>query len=202
MRVTDKQTDVACRDEDRVHARTLELGHIVRARDGELRDHELPSRHVGEQLQEAIEVVLIVVRLLGRQEEDLGVDGVEHELEIVFVSHLQHAFDAERVDLIDELGEPLSRMVYIDDNCVCVTGLGGPPDPDEGQPGRAADAVGHDSYDEPLRPLAGGERRALGIPNLDEDGDAVTFGDRLAQPAEARHFGGCYSSRLALVASS
>ena len=49
--------------------------------------------------------------LLGAEEEDLGVEVLEHELEIVLVTHLDHALETERHRLLRELQELLGLVV-------------------------------------------------------------------------------------------
>src|SRR6187401_2278036 len=93
-RVTDERLHVAAGDDDRVDPGAFELEHVRAARSRELRDRELAGRDVGQQLEQALEVVLVVVCLLGGEQEDLGIDMLEHLFELVLVTHPDDALEA------------------------------------------------------------------------------------------------------------
>ena len=52
----------------------LEREHLVARRDVDLRDRELPGRHVGQQLEHRVERIGVVVGADRREQEDLGVE--------------------------------------------------------------------------------------------------------------------------------
>src|SRR5256885_1424974 len=92
---TDEGSDVAGGDEDRVDARPLERDDLVPGRRAHLGDRELPGRHVGKQLEHAVERVLVVLGLTRREEEDLRVDALEDDFELLLVADVDHALEAE-----------------------------------------------------------------------------------------------------------
>ena len=61
----------------------------------QLRDRELPGRHVREQLEHAVERLLVVLGLPWREQEDLRVDALEDELELLLVADVDHALEPE-----------------------------------------------------------------------------------------------------------
>src|SRR5262245_50251151 len=77
-----------------VHPGALELGHIVAATDCELRDRELSCRHVFEEVERALQRPLVAA-LASRQQEDLGVEPLEGRLELLLVTSLEGALEAQ-----------------------------------------------------------------------------------------------------------
>ena len=86
-RVTDERPHVAAGDDHRIDAGTLELEHIVAGRSCKLGDDELSDRNVREQLEQALQVILAIVSVLGGEKQDLGVDQLQHGFELVLISH-------------------------------------------------------------------------------------------------------------------
>ena len=85
--------DLLGADEHGVHSRPLEGEHLVAGRDFDLGDRELPGRYVGEQLEHGVERVDVLVDVVGVQEEDLGVEPFERQLELLFVAHVDDSFE-------------------------------------------------------------------------------------------------------------
>src|SRR4051812_14902852 len=76
-----------------VHSGALELRDLVAAADRQLRDRELPGRHVLKQVERALERILVAVG--AREQEDLGIEPLERGLELFLVAHLDRALEAE-----------------------------------------------------------------------------------------------------------
>src|SRR2546421_3915952 len=89
-RVTDELGDASRSDDDRIDSRPLELVDLLASRHGHVGHRELPGRHVGEQLERAGEQALVVVVVVvpAGEEEDLGIEPLEGELELFFVPYL------------------------------------------------------------------------------------------------------------------
>src|SRR5262245_7726403 len=77
-----------------VHPGALELGHVVAAADGELRDRELSCRHVLEEVERALQGVLVLLVTCCEQ-KDLRVEPLQHLLELFLVANLHRALQAE-----------------------------------------------------------------------------------------------------------
>ena len=74
---TDEVGDRRAADEDGVDAGPLEREHVVAGRRREVGDRELAGRDVGQQVEDAVEIVLVVLGVARREQENLGVDPIE-----------------------------------------------------------------------------------------------------------------------------
>src|SRR4051812_30835119 len=108
-RLTREPGYVAGADDHGVDARALELRHLLGVRDRGARDRELPRGDVEQQAEHVLEGPLVVPR--GREQEDLGVDAVERELELVLVVHLDDAVEPEVERLRVQVLEPAVVVV-------------------------------------------------------------------------------------------
>src|SRR3954471_9605758 len=68
---TDEVGDLRVGDEDGVDAGALESSHVVCAGVLEICDRELAGGDVGQKVEDPLEVVLVVLGVAGRQQEDL-----------------------------------------------------------------------------------------------------------------------------------
>ena len=82
-------------DQDGVDADLLELVELLAGRDAGLGDDHLARRHVGEQLEGALEVDAEVAQVAVVDAEQLGVD-VERDLELLLVVDLDEHVEVER----------------------------------------------------------------------------------------------------------
>src|SRR5262245_26550967 len=105
---TNQACEVVRGDDHGVHSRALELGDLVGGRDREVGDRELAGGDVREQVEHALERVIGVTGLPGREQEDLRVEPFERELQLVRVAHFDDALEAEVMGLapaaLDVLG--------------------------------------------------------------------------------------------------
>ena len=183
--VADQRLDVAG-DEHGVDACALELHDVLSRGVGELRDRELAGGDVRQELEQAVERCLLVVRPLRGQEEDLRVDVLERSRELVVVSHPHDNLDAELVAALHVTGQGVVSISGREDDGVGRTGrrvLGERPVRQKREVCLGAER--NRTHDEALGAprLRGACRRIVG--DLHEHGDAVALGDRLAQPSGA-----------------
>ena len=87
--------DFVVGDEHRVDAGALERDDVLAGRGLEIGDRELAGRHVGEQVEDPLEVVLVVLRVARREQEDLRVDPLERRLERLLVVDVGDDLEAE-----------------------------------------------------------------------------------------------------------
>ena len=132
-------------------------------------------------------MILVVVCVVGREQEDLGVDVLEHLFQLVLVPDPDHALEATRERGIDHVAERIAVLGRIDDERVDVADLMLMPEREQWQMCAASQAVVTPPDDESLRALRLSSARASAIGYLDEHGDSVAFCDCLAQPSCARH---------------
>src|SRR5919106_4195817 len=87
-RLIDEAAQVAgpAADEHRVDPGAGQLGDLVPTRARQLGDRELSGRNVRQQVEHPLQVELAVVRLFGGQEQELGVEALEHALELLLVA--------------------------------------------------------------------------------------------------------------------
>src|SRR5438552_14317400 len=86
--------DVGKPDEDGVEPGSLEGGDDLTVGRGYIGDGQLSRRHVGQQLEHAVERQLVVLGAARGDEEDLGVDSLERQLELLVVVHVDDALQA------------------------------------------------------------------------------------------------------------
>ena len=114
----------------------------------------LPGRDVGQELEQALEVILAVVRLLGGEQEDLGVDELEHLFELVLVAHADHALEAARDAPPRSRRRARRRARSTSTTSASTSPTSWPcPNASSGRCGAAPQAVVAAPDDEPLRPL-------------------------------------------------
>ncbi len=85
--------DLLGADKDGVHPGPLEGQHLVAGRDLDLGDRELPRRHVGEQFEHGVERVDVLVDVVRVQQEDLGIEPFERQLELLLVANVDDGFE-------------------------------------------------------------------------------------------------------------
>ena len=90
--VAHQLADLLGADEHGVHSGPLEGEHFVAGRDFDLGDRELPGRYVREQLEHRVEWIDVLVDVVRVQEEDLGIEPFERQLELLFVAHVDDCF--------------------------------------------------------------------------------------------------------------
>src|SRR5436190_5634855 len=168
--LTDELADVARGDENGVDSRPFEREHFLARRDVDVRDRELPRRHVREELEDRVQRVGVVVAVPDREQEDLGVELLERALELVLV--------ADRHDVLDVARRRL--VVGPDRVRVRVDGLAA-ADPQQGESRCLADAGDRAVDRERLRALLLGGARGRRVADADDDGDAVALRDPLAE---------------------
>src|SRR4029453_16221682 len=76
-RATDEVGDVGRADQDGVDPGPFERQHLVARGRREIGDRELAGRHVGQEVEDPLEVRLVVLRLAWREQEDLRGDPLE-----------------------------------------------------------------------------------------------------------------------------
>ena len=86
-------------------------------------------------------MILIVVCLLGGEQEDLGVDVLEHLFQLVLVSHADHAFEAAGNRGVDHLAERIAMLRCIDHESVDIADLMAVPEREQRQMGAAPEVV-------------------------------------------------------------
>ena len=136
----------------------------------------LPGGHVGEQLEHRVERVVVLVGALAAEQEDLGVEQLERELELLLVAHVD-----------DELDRVVVRVtVRAEDDGVGV-GRAGAADPQERQGRGLADAGDRVADRERFGALGLGDARAFHVGDANDDRDPVAFRDSLAEASWAGH---------------
>ena len=148
----------------------------------ELCDRELSRRNVGEKLEQALEERLSILGRLGREQEDLGVDELEHLLEVVLVAHAKDALETAVVHGGDHV---LERVLVgaVDHDRIDAPELVGPAVAENGQRGHPANRPRVRMHDEALGALILCHLGGHGVGHLHEHGDAVALRDRLTQPS-------------------
>ena len=154
----------------------------------QLRDRELPRGHVGEERQHPVDRLLVVVRAAGGQEQDLGVEQLERQLELVLIGHLDDGLEPVR----ERLGvQPLELAVVLveagdHEHDAVRGGIGAARE--NRQAGRVPQRVGATArQDEPVRARALGGGRRRRVAHGREERDPLALRDRLAQATSARH---------------
>src|SRR5437588_571042 len=89
----------------------LELPHLVRRRDGEVRDRELARRDGREQVEHHVERRLVVLFLDGGEQEDVRIDPVERLLELLLVADLHGDVEPELDRAAVQLLQPAVVLV-------------------------------------------------------------------------------------------
>ena len=103
-------------DEHGVDAGALERDDVVARRRLEVGDRELAGRQVGQEVEDPVEVVLVVLGVARREQEDLGVDPLERGLDRLLVVDVGDDLQPERGRLGVELLEVLLLVVLLDDD--------------------------------------------------------------------------------------
>ena len=188
-RATDEVGDLLRVDEHGVDARSLERDHVVAGGGREVGDGELPGRDVGQEVEDLLDVLLVVLGVARREEEDLRVDALERRLERIVVVDVGDDLQAERAGALVELLEIVLVVVLLDDDQAGV----GPGrarglrrrvvTEEDREVGRVTDAVDRVHDGEALGALVPGRSRAVGVADDGDDRDPVSFGDRLAERA-------------------
>src|SRR5436309_2179774 len=114
-RVADELGDASGSDDDRIDSRPLELVDLLAPGDRHVRDGELARGDVRKELQRAGERAVVVVLASG-QEEDLGIEPLERELELFLVADLDDAVQPEAQRLLVEPLEPVVVLVQLLDD--------------------------------------------------------------------------------------
>src|SRR5262245_847712 len=189
--VADELCDVLRSDDDSVDACSLELVDLFPARDRHRRDRQLAGRDVGKQLECTCECIALVIP--GREQEDLGVDALQRELELVLVPHLDDAVEPELHCLRVLAREPLVVLPgFRDGDGPCVgtgaRGLGrrSLSPPEHGQLCHGPQVSDRRMDRERLGALFRGGTRSVQICHVHDHRDAVTLGDSVAEPARHR----------------
>jgi hypothetical protein len=131
-----------------------------------------------EEREQRLERVLVRLPVRG-QEQDLGVDLLERAFEIVYVADTDDAFEVRSSRLL-----PCRDVRNDDDRVRAVRArLARAPEMEQRKLRGNADGGGAATRHEDVRTLPLGGAGRLGAGHLDENRDAVTLRDRLAQPA-------------------
>ena len=133
-------------------------------------------------------MILAVVGLLGREQQDLRVDELQHLFELVLVPHPDHALEAARLRGVDDLAERVTVLGDVDHERVDVSGLARATEREQRQV--ACSPAGRRRgrrTTRPSAPCSSRRARTRAVGDLDEHGDPVAFCDRLAQPPCTRH---------------
>src|SRR4029077_7017857 len=102
-RATDEVGDLLRVDQHRVDARSLEGDHVLAGGGREVGDRELPGRDVGQEVEDPLDVLLVVLGVPWREEEDLRVDAVERRRQRVVVVDVGDDLQAERAGALVKL---------------------------------------------------------------------------------------------------
>ena len=158
-------------DEHGVDAGALEGDDVVARRRLEVGDRELSGRDVGQQVEDPLEVVLVVLGLARREQEDLGVDPLERRGQRLLVVDVDDDLQPELGRAGVQLLEVLLLVVVLGDDQARVRagllrGLRRRVDAEEdGSAGRVPDALDGADHREalgarPPRPRGRRRRRA------------------------------------------
>ena len=147
----------------------------------QLRDRELPGGHVVEQREQDGQRVVVRV-LRDGQEKDLRVEVAQRTLEVAGLPHAHDALEAERVRLVPH------REIGLDDDGVSGRPLGveHPTEVEEREPRRDTHRIRVRERRERIGALLLGGTRAGRVRHLDDERDAVSLRDRLAQLGHGR----------------
>jgi len=138
---------------------------------------------------------IVVRRRIRAQEEDLRIQLLERELELVRIRHPHHALDPELLRLVPDV------HIRGDDDRVGSNPPGtlGLPYEKQRELRRASHISGIRSDDQGVGAVHFRSPGFVPVRDLDEHGDSVALGNRLAEPA---HRSGCYSANSRLGATS
>ena len=123
----------------------------------EIRDRELAGGDVGEQLEQPVERRLLVVGVLGREQQDLRIELLEHPLELVLVTHVDDRLEPQLDGALCELVQlvVVDRTVEHDGIGACLRGrLGREPEGEHGQRRTLLVALAPARTTSPSAPLA------------------------------------------------
>src|SRR5262249_41926073 len=93
---TDEGGDLLRLDQDGVDPGPLELRHFLSRGGAEVGYRELAGGNVGEQVEDAVDVLLVVLCVPGREQEDLRVDPLERRENRLLVVDVGDDLQAER----------------------------------------------------------------------------------------------------------
>ena len=93
--------DLAHAHEHGVDPGPLERQHFLAALDVDPGDRELPGRDVGQQLEDGVERVVVVVPSSRREQEDLRIALLERELQLLLVADV-----GDRLEVRDACDRP------------------------------------------------------------------------------------------------
>jgi hypothetical protein len=176
---TDEVGDLLRVDQHRVDAGALERDDVVASRGREVGDHELPGRHVGQQVEDPLDVVLVVLRIARREQEDLRVDALQGGGERILVVHVGDDFEPELGAARVEVFEVLLVVVLLDhDQARVGAGVlgdlgGGVRAKQDRQRGRVSHPGRRRAQREALGALLLRSARGVGVAHEREDRDSV-----------------------------
>src|SRR5262245_1420558 len=188
----DEVGDVRRLDEHRVDAGPFERDHVVAGRCAEICDRELAGRDIGQQVEDPVEVVLVVLGVARREQEDLGIDPLERRLDRLVVVHVGDDLQAERAGPRVQLLQVFLVGVLLDDgqagtgSCL-VRGLGRRVDPEQDRQLARPDSRCRSTQSETLGALLLGCLCGRGVADERDDRDPVSLGDRLAEAPRPGH---------------
>jgi SAM-dependent methyltransferase len=188
-RLPDELGNVSHADDDRVDSRSLQLHDLLARHHGYVCDGELARRNVREEVKCALK--RLRVRITGHAEqEDLGIEPFQRQLELLVVVDLDDAIETEVERGSVRRFEPVAVFAeFLDDDEACVragprrVGRSALRAPENGELGRVAQRVDRLSNDDRLRTVGRGSARIVSLVNLHEHRDPVPFRDRLAEAA-------------------
>ena len=145
----------------------------------QLGDRELSRGNVVQEPEEQVQRILSGVGM-GAEQEDLGIELLERAFDVLRPLDADHALEPQRARRVPGVG------VRRHDDRVGGDGLRvvRPSEEEQRELRGISDATRPPAHDEPVGALTFGRSRRVPVTDLHEDGDAVTFRDRLTQPAQ------------------
>ena len=174
-RAADEVGDLGRADENGVDPGPFEREHLLARAGRQVGDRELAGRHIGQQVEDSLDMSLVVVGL-PRREQDAH-DDLEPEL-------LRAALELLEVLLVVViLGHDQARI-----GAGVAGGLGRGVDPEQDRQAGGVAHVGGGRLDgEPFGALLLGRSGRVRVGDERDDRDSVSLGDRLAEAAAACH---------------
>jgi hypothetical protein len=192
-RATSEPGDVGRADDDGIDPGAFKLEHVALARDRRLRYGELARRHVLQEAEDVLERVRLD-RAAGREQKDFRVDSIERELKLVLVPDLDNAVEAELEHFGVEFLEPsVFLLEAVDREQTSIrAGLArvlGRPEliPEDRKLGRFTHSHEPAAQDDSFRSMRARGPGGLDVLDIGEEGDPVSFGNRLAEAARPSH---------------